>query len=74
MQLIKGMEKAFLCLLFAADKLDVINQQHSGISVFMVKIFGFPFPDGGYKIIGKLLGADTDYRNIIGCRSVANRV
>ena len=64
MQFIEGVEKALHGLFLAADKLDIINQQHVNISVFIAELVSFPLPDGTNELIGKLLGADTNHFNM----------
>ena len=71
-QLVKGMEKAFLGVLLAADKVDVVNQQHINTSILFAEFPGFPLLDGIYKLIGKLLGADIKHPKLAGEGNMTN--
>ena len=58
-QFVEDMEETFLSGLFAADKLDIIDQQHIRIAVFIAEFLGFPLADSRIdKLVGKLLGTD----------------
>ena len=53
-QSIESVEKLNLHLLLAFDKLNIINQQHIGITIFAAEIIVFIFLDGVNKLIDKV--------------------
>ncbi|MBA7703588.1 hypothetical protein ES703_112374 [subsurface metagenome] len=66
MKLVKGVEKAFLGLLFTTNKVDVINQQHINISVFVPEILSFSTSDSDYELISIMLSANIEGLGITG--------
>ena len=66
MQLVEGVEEAFLGLFLAADKVDVVDEQHAQVPVFAAELLGLPLPYGGDKLVGKLLGADAEHCHVPG--------
>ena len=73
-QLIKGMEKAFLGLFLAADELDVVNQQHAHAPVLIAEFLRPPLAYGRYELVGELLGADTDHPDMVAQRRLPDGV
>ncbi|MBA7470928.1 hypothetical protein ES707_06218 [subsurface metagenome] len=70
MQLVEGVEEALLGLLLAADKLDIIYQQHINKAVFSAELAGAPGLDGTDELVGELLGADIERLDVFGLRQV----
>ena len=68
------MEEALLCLLLAADKVDVINQQHISLSIFIAEFLCFLLPNSIYKLVSKLFTANTNYLNMAGLSHMTNRL
>ena len=54
-QVVEGVEEAFLGLLLAAHELHVVDQQHLNAAVTAAKVLGGAVADGRYEIVGELL-------------------
>ncbi|GAG39569.1 unnamed protein product [marine sediment metagenome] len=74
MQFVKGVEETLLSLFLAPEEVDIVNKQHAGISVFAVEFFSFMLPNGNDKLVGKLFGADTGYRDMVSYRLMTDSV
>ena len=72
MEIVKGVDKAFLGLPLAADKVDVVNQQHINTSIFIAEFSCFSLLNSIYKLISKLLGANIEYLNMTGQSHMTN--
>ena len=60
MQRLKGVEELLLCALLAADKLDIVHQQHICRPVLVVELVGGVVADRLDDLIGELLPFDVD--------------
>ena len=58
------MKKFFLGLLFAADELNVVNQEQINCPVFIFEFIDGAGFNGGHKIVGELLAGDISHPQI----------
>ena len=65
-QLVEGMKEALLGLLFAADEMDIINEQHADTSVFIAELLGALLAEGTHELVGELLGTGANHVNVVG--------
>ena len=54
------MEKFFLCLLLAGNKLDIVHQQHICLTVLLAEFVILTLADRVHQINGKLIAAEID--------------
>ena len=74
MEGIKSMEKAFHSLFFATDKVDIVNQQHTNISIFIVEFISCSLPDRLDELIGELFRTNINHLNMPGLSQMPDRV
>ena len=66
-QCIKGVEELFLNTFLAGEELNVVNQQHIGLTVFLAELHQLVFLNGRNVFVGELLGGDVrDLRALLG--------
>ena len=68
----KNVEEAFLSLGFAAQELDIINQENISAPKLVVKVLGFLVLEGNYKLVSELLSIDIKYARATGLECVCN--
>jgi hypothetical protein len=57
---IEGMEQLFLRLDFLLQKMDIVDEQHVGVSILVLKIGRFVVLDRLDELVGKVLGGNVD--------------
>ena len=71
-QVVKNVEEAFLSLGFAAQELDIINQENISAPKLVVKVLSFLVLEGNYKLVSELLSIDIKYARATGLECVCN--
>ena len=60
MERVEGVEEFLLGLLLALEELDVVDQEHVDVSVFVAELNGLIVLDRHDELVGELLARDVD--------------
>ena len=60
MELVEGMEEFFLHPLFVAEKLDIVNEQHVRVPVFVVEPCGIAVIDAGNQVVAEFFAGNIN--------------
>ena len=60
MQLVEGVEELFLHSLLVAEELDIVNEQHVGVPVFVVEQRRVVVVDAGDQVVAELFAGHVN--------------
>src|SRR5690554_1756457 len=74
MEMIKGVEEFFLRAFFAANKLNIIDQQYICLAIFGAKLIGTLVANGANQLVRKLLRRAVDHAITLLAQAIADGI